>query len=95
MTRYKKPQTRIKRVKDHNGIRYYAQYRQVIIPHLWREWYNIRSNFDDKDFTLTLDSAKSLITWFLDRDKHRWASAIERKERKRRIKKKVEFIEYP
>lgn len=94
MTEYKQPETRIKRVKEHNGERFYAQYKQVIIPHLWWEWQNTRPLLEDDDYSLSLEDAKDRIDQFLRKSKRQWTSDIEQAER-RKIKPEVEYIKYP
>lgn len=94
MKAYKQPETRIKRVKDHKGERFYAQHKQVIIPHIWWEWQDTRQICDEY-YADSLQDAKECIDSFLRKSKHHWASSIETTERKKRIKKEVEIIDYP
>lgn len=95
MKEYKQPETRIKRVLDEKGERFYAQYKQVIIPHILWEWQNTRESLEDEHFVCTLDAARARVDRFLEKSKHQWACDIERAERKKRIKKEVEYIKYP
>lgn len=92
MSTYKQPETRIKRVKDDKGQRYYAEYKQIIIPHIWWEWQYTR--LCDKEFTLSLREAKERIDQFLLKSKYRWACDIEKVERKK-VKREIEYIKYP
>lgn len=94
MKQYEQPQTRIKRVKDHNGERFYAQYKQVIIPHIWWEWQNTRESLDDEDYAVCLMHAKHRINVFLRKSLYQWACEVETDERKK-VKKEVEYIQYP
>lgn len=94
MAEYKQPETRIKRVKDCNGERFYAQYKQVIIPRLWWEWQSTRPLLEDDDYSLSLEDAKLRIDKFLAKSKWQWASTIERAALKK-IKPEVEYIKYP
>ena len=61
MSEYRQPETRIKRVKDGQGQRYYAEYKQVIIPYIWWEWQYTRPSLCDKEFTWSLREAKERI----------------------------------
>lgn len=94
MAEYKQPETRIKHVIDHEGERFYAQYKQVIIPNIWWEWQNTRPALMSEDYVDTLYDAKVRIDKFLRKSKHQWACDIERTTRKK-IKPKVEYIKYP
>jgi hypothetical protein len=94
MNNYKQPQTRIKRVKDGDGERFYAQHKQLIIPNVWWEWQDTRQSLFDNHYADSLDEAKERIDNFLRKDKHEWASRIEQAARKK-VKKEVEIIDYP
>jgi len=93
MREYRQPETRIKRVKDEKGQRYYAEYKQVIIPYIWWEWQYTRPSLCDKEFTWSLREAKERIDQFLLKSKHQWACDIEKAEQKRN--KEIEYIKYP
>jgi len=94
MGEYKQPETRIKHVIDHEGERFYAQYKQVIIPNIWWEWQNTRPCLLDQHYVRTLKEAKERIDNFLLKSKHQWACDIEGVIRKK-IKPVVKYIKYP
>ena len=94
MKEYKQPATRIKRIKDGKGERFYAQYKQEIIPHIWWEWQNTRPSLEDFHYTTTLDEAKWRIGSFLERSRANWDEYI-RVTHWPKVKKEVEYIEYP
>lgn len=91
---YKQWATRIKRVKDGKGERFYAQYKQEIIPYIWWEWQNIRPSLGDDFHTTTLDEAKRRIDSFLERSRANWEGYLRMKYRPK-VKKEVEYIKYP
>lgn len=94
MAEYKQPETRIKHVIDHEGERFYAQYKQVIIPNIWWEWQNTRPSLESEEYEPWLSMAKSRIDQFLVKSKRQWERDIEQKASKK-IKPKVEYIKYP
>lgn len=94
MKKYKQPKTRIKRVKDGNGERFYAQYKQVIVPYLWWEWQTWRESFEDDFHFPSLEDAKEALDKFLRRSKTQWILYHLQKV-KPKIKKEVEYIKYP
>lgn len=94
MGAYKQPETRIKYVTDHEGEKFYAQYKQVIIPHIWWEWQNTRPYLLDQHYVRTLEEAKERIDNFLLKSKHQRACDIEGADRKK-IKPIVKYIKYP
>lgn len=94
MAEYKQPKTRIKVVKDGNGVRYYPQYLLVLIPFILWEWHPVKGRLGGKNHLPSLDEAKWRIDGFLTRHKRCWLSDIERKARKK-VKKKVSVIDYP
>lgn len=95
MKQYKQPETRIKRVKDYSGEKFYAQYKIAIIPYIWWEWHNTRPNIEDLDFAFSLEEAKFRVDLCLDRFKNCWESELQVEESLRAIKKEVEYIDYP
>lgn len=94
MKQYKQPKTRIKEVRDGWGVIYYAQYQLVFIPHVLWEWNNITGNLGDKEYVGTMYEAKLRVDDFLEREHRWWALDIEEKAKKR-VKKKVKYIDYP
>lgn len=94
MKEYKQPKTRIKRVKDSKGERFYPQYLQVIIPLLWEEWCEVYTSIDQKDYTIHLETAKQRIDEWLIREYSNYCSELVRNS-KSKIKKEVEYIKYP
>lgn len=88
------PETRIRVLEQYKDIRYYPEYKMVLIPYIWEEWHSARVNFDDKDYLFTQVEAEqridSCIEWWKDcrvRDEER---LIRKKQGKR-----VWFIKYP
>lgn len=94
MKQYKQPKTRIKRVKDENGERFYAQYKLVLIPFVLQGWENIIRRIGNPDAVPTLEEAKQRVDDFLESDYKYWQNDQERIKRKK-IKKEVEYIKYP
>jgi hypothetical protein len=78
-------------VQDHNGERFYAEYKEVVIPIILGQWHFTRPYLLAKEYATSLEEAEKRIDDFLAKDKHRWASNIELKARK----KVEEIIEYP
>lgn len=94
MAKYKQPKTRIKVVEDGWGTRYYPQYHIVLVPFLLQGWECILGELDNPDFVGSLEEAKGRIDRFLLRNKQMWTSNLEEKSKKR-VKKKVQYIDYP
>ena len=98
MKEYKQPETRIKRVKDEKGERFYPQYHLVLIPLLWQGWENILIELHNEEYVYTLDEAKARVDTFLTNWKYRWACDIEKAARKKilaQVRKEVEYFKYP
>lgn len=93
MSEYRQPETRIKRVKDGQGQRYYAQYKMVLIPYILWEWYDT-APFVSCGYTNSLVEAKDWVDKFLVKDKQRW-DFYRQKSARSKIKKEVEYIKYP
>lgn len=93
MKEYKQPETRIKVVTQGSEVKYYPQYKQVIIPYIWWEWDSTINQFLEEPWTFDLQHAKKSIDDFLERDEI-WQEDQVRKERKKE-KIKVEYIKYP
>lgn len=93
MKEYKQPATRIKRIKDGKGERFYAQYKQEIIPHIWWEWQNTRPSLEDFHYTTTLEETKERIGSFLEGSRANWEYM--RVTYRPKVKKEVEYIKYP
>lgn len=94
MKEYKQPDTRIKVVTQGSDVKYYPQYKQVIIPYIWWEWNSTINQFLEEPWTFDLQHAKKSIDDFLERDKEYWFEESIREERKKE-KTKVEYIKYP
>ena len=94
MKEYEQPETRIKRVKDVDGERFYAQYKQIIIPYIWWEWQNTRPCIESKEYTNSLEVAKERVDGFLFKSKKQWYEYQDYKERKK-MKPEIEYIKYP
>jgi len=88
------PETRIKVVEQYKDTRYYPEYKQVIIPHLWWGWHPAKGNIDDSTYLLTQIEAE----WRID-NCIEWWKECRIKDEKRLIQKKqgkrVWFIKYP
>lgn len=91
---YKQPETRIKLVRDENGQRYYAEFKQIIIPYIWWEWQYTRPSLCDDEYTWSIRDAKERIDKFLLKSKHQWACDLEKAAGKK-TKREVEYIKYP
>ena len=94
MKQYKQPKTRIKRMKDENGERFYAQYKLVLIPFVLQGWENIIRRIGNPCAVPTLEEAKQRVDDFLESDYKYWQNDQERIKRKK-IKKEIEYIKYP
>ena len=94
MEGYKQPRTRIKRVRDSKGERFYPQYKQVIIPFLWEEWQPTYTSIEEKEYTIYLETAKQRIDNWLMQDYDYYVSELN-KSSKPKVKKEVEYIDYP
>lgn len=78
MKEHKQPKTRIRRVKDGNGERFYAQYKLVLIPFVLQGWENIIRCIGNPDAVATLEEAKQRIDDFLESDYKYWQKDQER-----------------
>lgn len=94
MTEYKQPKTRIRKVEDGYGVKYYPEYLEVLIPIILQEWMPIRARVDDPEYTPTFYEAACRIDTFLVQEKQRWDEHVER-EKKKKVKKKTTIIKYP
>lgn len=94
MAKYKQPKTRIRKVEDGFGVKYYPQYLVVLVPFVLWGWEPICEELENPEYLPTLDEAKGRIDRFLTRHKSYWLSDIEWKARKK-VKKKVRIIDYP
>jgi len=94
MTKYKQPKTRIRKVEDGFGVKYYPEYLEVLIPIILQEWVPIRVQVDDSEYTPTFYEAACRIDKFLVREKQLWDEYVER-ERKKKEKKRTTIIKYP
>lgn len=88
------PETRIRVVEQYKDIRYYPEYKQVIIPHLWWEWHSARVGIEDKDYLFSQIAAEWRINRCIE-----WWKECRIKDEDRLIRKKegkrVWFIKYP
>lgn len=94
MKEYVQPETRIKRVKDKDGERFYSQYKVVLIPYLIWWWENIEVWIGKGEYLLDLDDAKLRIDTYLLRHKANWRGT-QLEAQKKKVKKEVEYIKYP
>lgn len=95
---YEQPETRIE-VQTNPGVwpheRYYAQYKQVVIPWVWEEWYTISGGIKDSfGYTCSLEEAKERVDHFLRSHKDDYDKSQMAKLNKK-VKVRYEFIPYP
>lgn len=94
MKEYKAQETRIKVVTQGNEIKYYPQYKLVIIPHIWWEWYPCMNDIADQEFTRYLSEAKRTIDIWLTRQVIMYYEDLEISKIKS-SKRTVTYINYP
>jgi hypothetical protein len=92
--KYEQPKTRIKQVTEGFDVWYYAQYKVVIIPFLWEEWYTIRLGIHNPDSVSTAGEAEQRIDKFLEDQVRLYAYAVEAAARIK-YKKSVMYFKYP
>lgn len=94
MKEYKAPQTRIKIVEQGGEVKYYPQYKIVIIPKVWEEWQPIYNNIEACGFATSLNQAKDRIYIFLKRQETYHYEKLE-KDKVKRAKINVSYLDYP
>lgn len=94
MKEYKAPQTRIKVVEQGGEVKYYPQYKQVVVPNLWEEWHPVYNNIEASEFVDSPSQAKGRIDIFLKRQEDFHYEELE-KDKVKRAKINVSYLDYP
>lgn len=94
MKEYKAPQTRIKVVEQGGEVKYYPQYKQVVVPNLWEEWHPALNHIHACEFTSYLDVAKDTIDTWLERQAI-FHHEQQEKDKIKRAKINVSYLDYP
>lgn len=94
MKEYKQPETRIKVVTQGSDVKYYPQYKQVIIPNFWWEWHPCLNDIANHEFTRDIENAKERVDIWIIRDRLYHYENLE-KDRIKNSKEEIIYIKYP
>ena len=94
MAEYKQPKTRIRKVEDGFGVKYFPEYRVVLIPRILWSWEPILGKIDNPEYTETCYEAEWRVDGFLFQRRHSWHMGREYGQKKK-VKRKTTIIEYP